>query len=377
MNGRVRPRAVAHIAALPASRPFIAPEEIARNHGFATLLRLGANESSFGPSPRAIESMQREAPLAALYGDPESVDLRDALALRLGLEPKQLVVGAGIDDLMGLAVRAFVGLGGSAVTTLGTYPTFTYHVTGYGGDLATVPYRDDGSIDVDGLIARCRERDAALLYLANPDNPSGSSLTPDAIDRVLREIPARTVLLLDEAYVEFDPVLADRALELSDRVVRLRTFSKAYGLAGMRIGYAMSGAATIEEFGKIRLQYGVSRLAQAGALAALHDEAFVHDVIAQTAEGREDYRALGERVSLPVLPSTTNFVLFDAGSRERAVRLLNALEERAVFVRKPGAPPLDRCVRVTVGTRAERAQFAAELAAVLQAEHAAAGLAPQ
>lgn len=371
MTAKAHAQAVAHIAALPVVRPFIAPEEIARKHAFRSLLRLGANESSFGPSPLAIEAMRRESPIASWYGDPESVDLRARLAAKHRCLPENIVVGAGIDDLMGLSVRAFVGNGGVAVTTLGTYPTFTYHVDGYGGSLETVPYRGDGTLDLEGLLDLARERRARMLYIANPDNPSGSCLSAAEVERIAAEMPDETVFVLDEAYVDFVDESTVYAPFADNRVIRLRTFSKAYGLAGMRIGYAVSGRRTIEEFGKIRLQYGVSRLAQAAAEAALDDEAFVRDVVTQTAVGRAEYRALGERLSLPVLPSSTNFVLFDAGTRDRAQRLLSELERNEVFIRKPGSAPLDRCIRVTVGTAEERARFASALGRAVETEPAA------
>jgi histidinol-phosphate aminotransferase len=140
-------------------------------------------------------------------------------------------------------------------------------------------------------------------------------------------------------------------------------------MAGARIGYALASRSIIETFGKIRLQYGVNRTAQIGALAALAEPEFVAGVVAEVARGRDEYAALARRVGLDVLPSRANFVLIDAGSRERAERLLQLLLERAVFVRKPAAPPLDRCIRVTVGTAAERARFAEIFAEATAALH--------
>ena len=160
---------------------------------------------------------------------------------------------------------------------------------------------------------------------------------------------------------------------IDERVVRTRTFSKAYGMAGARIGYALASRAAIETFGKIRLQYGVNRTAQIGALAALGEGEFVAGVVAEVARGREEYVALAHAAGFATLPSAANFVLIDVGTRERAQRLLELLLERAVFVRKPGAPPLDRCIRVTVGTAAERVRLASvfsEAAAALDAKAA-------
>ncbi len=161
------------VEAIPLTTPFIGPEQLMRETGQRELVRLGANESAFGPSPKAVSAMANELPRLSWYGDPESLDLRDALAEKHDCRPQQIVVGAGIDDLMGLAVRAFLAPGDAALVTLGTYPTFAYHVAGYGGRLIEVAYRDDGTPDCDALAATARREQPSIVYLANPDNPSG------------------------------------------------------------------------------------------------------------------------------------------------------------------------------------------------------------
>ena len=161
--------------------------------------------------------------------------------------------------------------------------------------------------------------------------------------------------MLDEAYCDFAPADAIPPIDPEDRgIMRLRTFSKAHGMAGLRIGYAIAPAETIGAFDKIRLHFGVNGIAQAGALASLADRTYLESVVAAVAEGRRDYSQLARELGLTPLPSATNFVTFDVGGAERARALLPALAEEDVFIRMPGAPPLDRCVRVTVGTPPER-----------------------
>jgi histidinol-phosphate aminotransferase len=359
------PSPTALIGALPVSRPFIAPEELAARAGHAALLRLGANESAFGPAPAALAAMRDDLPRVSWYGDPESAQLREGLASRHGCALENIVVGAGIDDLLGLAVRGYLSPGDASVCALGTYPTYAYHVTGYGGRLETVPYEDDGTVPLEKLARAVHERAARIVYLANPDNPSGTFAGRAALEAFVHALPPHTLLVLDEAYADFvDPreLLPER---INPRVVRMRTFSKAYGLAGLRVAYALAAPETIEIFGKIRLQYGVSRLAQTAALASLAEAAFVAEVVREVKRGREEYHALGRDLGLETLSSSANFVNFDIGTRERAEALVAALLARAVFVRKPGATPLDRFVRVTVGTAPERAQFGVALAAAL------------
>jgi histidinol-phosphate aminotransferase len=271
---------------------------------------------------------------------------------------EQIVVGSGIDDLLGLVVRAFMEPGDRAVTSLGAYPTFNYHVIGYGASLERVPYRNDQN-DLQALAEAAARVGARLVYLANPDNPSGSWHTAEDVLAFLDRLPTGCLLLLDEAYSDFAPSQAIPAIDASDsRVLRLRTFSKAFGMAGARIGYAIGDVETISAFDKIRLHFGVNLVAQAGALAALEDTDYLKQVVAEVEKGRQEYAELARSLGLQSIPSAANFVSIDVGGPERARALLAALAEHDVFVRMPGAPPLDRCIRLTVGTAAERAIFA-------------------
>ena len=345
------------VEALAPSRPFVGPEELARSVGRTELLRLGANESAFGPSPRALEAMHAELGRIAYYGDPESLELREKLASLHRCEPEHITVGAGIDDLLGLVVRGYCAPGDVSVSTLGSYPTYAYHVLGYGARLETVPYAADGSVRLGELAARARATSARLVYLANPDNPSGAFAPRDAVAAFVAALPASALLVLDEAYADFvDPT--QLLPEIVDpRIVRMRTFSKAFGLAGARIAYAIGSRETIATFAKIRLHFGVARTAQAGALAALEDTAHVASVVAEVARGRLEYAAFAARFASRTLPSATNFVCIDIGSRERAEAMVDALLRRGIFVRKPGVAPLDGHIRVTVGTANDRERF--------------------
>ena len=355
------------VAALPATVPFVAPEALERQSGRTFRLRLGANESTFGPSPRAAEAMRASVDRISYYADPESYELRAALAACHGVAMEEIVVGSGIDDLLGLVVRAYLAPGEVAVTSLGAYPTFNYHVVGYGGRPAFVSYRDDRN-DLEALAEAARAQRARLVFLANPDNPTGSWYPAAAIVAFLDALPEGCLLLLDEAYLEFASEGETLPLDTSDpRVIRLRTFSKAYGMAGARIGYAMGDATMIRAFERIRLHFGVNLTAQEGALAALGDTEYLAQVVAEVAHGREEYAALGRELGLLPLPSATNFVSFDAADPERAKALVAALAARDIFIRMPGAPPLNRCIRVTVGTAEERAAFAPILREVVAA----------
>ncbi len=339
--------------------PFVGPETLERRRGRAFRLRLGANESCFGISPKAKAALEAELGRVPWYGDPEHHDLRQRLAGLLGVGPGNLVIGEGIDGLLGLIVRAFVDPGEAIVTSAGAYPTFNYHVLGYGGRLEFVPYAEDCRNDVEALVAAARDRRAKLLYLANPDNPTGTFLPRAALEAALAELPPGCLLVLDEAYAEFAPPEELPAIEAEDpRLIRLRTFSKAHGMAGLRVGYGIAAAETVAAFDKIRLHFGVGRLSQVAALASLDDPDFAAGVVRRVAEGRRDYEALARGHDIATIPSLTNFVAFDLASAANSVRMVDLLEERGVFVRRPGVAPLERFVRVTVGTPEERAGFA-------------------
>ncbi|HEU4782953.1 MAG TPA: pyridoxal phosphate-dependent aminotransferase [Ktedonobacterales bacterium] len=353
------------VAGLPATVPFVAPEALQRQSGRTFRLRLGANESNFGPSPRALAAMREAAGRVNWYCDPDSYELRAAVAALHGVATHEIVFGSGIDDLLGLVVRAYLSPGEVAVTSLGAYPTFNYHVAGYGGRLERVPYRDDRN-DLETLAAAAHQHHARIVYLANPDNPTGSWYSAEAIRAFQDALPEGCLLMLDEAYIEFAPADEVLPLDIGDpRIIRLRTFSKAHGMAGARIGYALGPAEMMSAFDRITLHFGINRVAQEGALAALADTDYLAHVVAEVARGRDEYAALGRELGLTPLPSRTNFVTFDTGGPARAKALVAELGQRDVFIRMPGAPPLDRCIRVTVGTAEERATFADILRATL------------
>jgi histidinol-phosphate aminotransferase len=353
------------IEAIPAMTPFIGPEQLMREGGRSELVRLGANESAFGPSPRAVEAMAAELPHISWYGDPESYELRTVLARKHGCRVEELVVGAGIDDLMGLVVRAFVAPGGAALTTRGSYPTFNYHVTGYGARLVYGSYREDGRPDLDELIDVARREKPSVIFLANPDNPSGTFVDRAEMLAFFDALPRDAVFLLDEAYADFVDESSLLPPHLEDRLIRTRTFSKAYGLAGARIGYAITSETNVGTLQKIRLHYGVNRNAQVGALASLGDEAFFRYVVDEVAAARADYYRLASGLGIGYIESFTNFVCIDLGTADRAVRVMNELLARGVWIRKPGLPPLDRFVRVSAGTAPMRAAFEEAFRSVL------------
>jgi histidinol-phosphate aminotransferase len=359
--------AVSQVAAgLPAAVPFVAPEVIERRRGKAFKLRLGANESMFGPSPRAVAAAAKALRYASWYGDPESRALRERLATLTGAPASRILVGSGIDDLLGLAARCVLDPGDVAVASAGTYPTFGYHVRANGAALAEVPYREDMHIDLTTLADCAEEVGARIVYVANPDNPSGTLCQEDELRALKARLPAGCVMFLDEAYIDFVEPSPVRLGEPLGRVLRFRTFSKGHGIAGLRIGYVIADDPYLAAFDKIRVQFGVNRVAQAAALASLEDPEHLAWVVAQTGAERARYRELGERQGWAPVPSSSNFIAFDVGDADLAAAWVAALERCGVFVRRGARPPLDRCVRVTIGMAQQRQQLEPILAALAE-----------
>lgn len=337
---------------LPSTVPFVGPEAIERGRGLKVEARIGANESGFGPAPSVLMAMRDAAAETWMYSDPENFELKEALAIHHGVSRGNIAIGGGVDGLLGEIARLIVEPGTPVVTSLGGYPTFNYHVNGFGGKLVTTPYVDDHE-NLDGLLDLVIRENAPLVYFANPDNPMGSWWEASEVVAFARALPETCLLILDEAYCETAPASAVPVIDAligQPNILRMRTFSKAYGLAGARVGYAIGTLGNVEAFDKIRNHFGMARVSVAGALAALKDQAYLHDVVGKIAVARDRISAIARNNGLSPLPSATNFVTIDCqrdGTYARAI--VDGLMEHGVFIRMPGVAPLNRCIRVSVG----------------------------
>ncbi len=346
------PRLTPLVQGLPATVPFVGPETQERARGQRFAARVGANENVFGPSPLAIQAIADAGKDAWMYGDPENFELKQMLAGHLGVPPEGILIGEGIDGLLGYTARLVVGPGDQVVTSDGAYPTFNYHVAGYGGSLTKVPFRTDDREDIEGLLKAATETQAKLVYFCNPDNPMGTWYDADRVQDMIDRVPEGTLLVLDEAYAEFAPDGTMPPLGPDARnVIRMRTFSKAYGLAGLRVGYAIGHPDLIRAFDRIRNHFGMGRVSQIGALAALHDQAWLHSVVGKVAAARDRISKVAVTNGLIPIPSAANFVTIDCGQDATfAKSVLDQMVERNVFVRMPFAAPGNRCIRISCGT---------------------------
>lgn len=358
------------VRSLPATVPFVGPETQERATGKRFRARIGANENGFGPAPSVQQALCDAAADVWKYCDPENHDLREALAGHLGLKPANIMIGEGIDGLQALTVRQIMTPEKSVVTSLGAYPTFNFHVAGHGARLVTVPYRDDRE-DLNALLDSVQRESAAMVFLSNPDNPMGSWHSGAAIEAFARALPDTTMLVLDEAYIETAPADAapasDALIDLPN-VLRMRTFSKAYGLAGLRCGFTFGHEDTVVSFDKVRNHFGVNIMAQVAGLAALQDQTYLGTVCGRIDQARQRIAAIGRQNGLEPLLSATNFVALDCGRDARfSTALLQNLGERGVFVRMPGVAPLNRCIRISCAPDEVLDIFEQELPAALAA----------
>jgi histidinol-phosphate aminotransferase len=358
------------ISSLPISVPFVGPEALGRKSGVPVVARMGANENVFGPSPKVIAALQENAQNAWAYGDPELYDLKQALARHLGVAPENIAISEGIDGLHGLTVRMFVEPGDKVVYTTGAYPTFGVHVKAFGGNLITTPYVDDRE-DLPTLLKLAKSECPKLLGLVNPDNPMGTWWPAADVQKLVDELPPETTLLLDEAYSEFAPEGTVPKIDVTRKnVLRFRTLSKAYGLAGMRVGYVIGHADVILNFDKVRNHFGVTRLSQVAALAAIQDQDWMHHVVREVAAARERLYEIARANGLKPIPSATNFVTIDCGrDGDYAKAIVEGLLQHGVFIRMPSQPPQNRCIRISAGTKKNLDLLAEVLPVVLKSLH--------
>ncbi|MFK5977645.1 MAG: pyridoxal phosphate-dependent aminotransferase [Rhizobiaceae bacterium] len=345
------PKQIDHVAILPETVPFVGPEAQERALGEVFAARIGANENVFGPSPKAIEAIKSAAEDVWMYADPEALELRKTLAEHHGVRPENIVIGGGIDNLLDCVTRIYVEPGVNVVTSAGAYPTFNFHVSATGGNLELVPFVNDYE-DPSSLLARAGEISAKLLYISNPDNPMGTFWNSEDMEKMISAIPDGCMMLLDEAYIDTAPSGTAPPIDVNnDQLLRFRTFSKAYGMAGSRVGYCIGEAGIIRRFEKVRNHFGMNRVALEGALAALKDQDYLVEVVGKIVDAREKIAEIAGKHGFKPIPSATNFVAMDCG-RDSAytLALMKGLAERGVFIRMPGVEPLSRCIRISAGT---------------------------
>jgi len=334
-----------YIAALKPYKPGRSVAEVQRTYGLKRVAGLASNENPLGPSPKALEAIRRN--LADLHHYPNSgMDLREKLAEEYGTKVANVIAGSGSDSIVSDIIRTFLGDQDEILTTEAAFGGFQVLAHSRGVAYRTVPY-NNWHYDLPALAAAITES-TKIIYLANPNNPTGTIFTRQEFDAFYRHVPQRVLILLDEAYFDYardNPRYPDSMFYRYDNVITLRTFSKVYGLAGLRIGYGFAHEDLIAELLKVKLPFEPSTPAQAGAIAALDDKEWLHRSLELNARGMQ---RLTE--GLPVVPSEANFVLLPLESAGAAANLVDQLLQRGVIIRPMASWGLPQCVRISTGT---------------------------
>jgi histidinol-phosphate aminotransferase len=348
---------------LPNYEPGRPIEDVAREMGLdpASIVKLASNENALGPSPRALAAIRAAGPSMHLYPDSDGFYLREALAARLGVGASQVVLANGSCEIIQLLAQLLLGPGTSLVISDRAFLMYPLVAAMYQARTIAVPMRGF-THDLEAMAAAIRP-DTRLVFVANPNNPTGTAVEPDAVARFMDRVPDHAVVALDEAYVELLPPAERpdslRGVREGRRAIVLRTFSKAYGLAGLRIGYGVASEELIALLRRIRPPFSANAMAQAAALAALDDEDHVARTRAMTIAGLAQLEAGCARLGLACVPSRANFILVKVGDGRT---VFGKLQRRGVIVRPVDNYGLPEYVRVTVGTEAENERLLAALA---------------
>ncbi|HHV93715.1 MAG TPA: histidinol-phosphate transaminase [Firmicutes bacterium] len=348
--GLARP-AVAHLQPFEPELADLPLEKMKAELGQDRVIKLSFNENPYGPSPRAVEAMQRELTQLHLYQDSKGDDLRRAIAADLEVEPEQVILTNGADELIFLTAFAFLEPGDEVIIPT---PTFgQYRASSLAMGARPVPVAlTDFRIDVETIlqaVSSCTK----IVFLCNPNNPTGSFISQEELDYLSRRLPENIVLAIDEAYIDYvtDPscALGLRSLAHRENLLIIRTFSKIHGLAAARVGFGISHVPLIEALQRARLPFNVNRIGQAGALASWQDKAYTDTMRELNTANREYLYTLLESAGMSYIPSQTNFVLADV--KQDAAAVFRQLAEAGIIVRSGAGYGLYRHLRITVGRK--------------------------
>lgn len=349
-----------YVRAITPYQPGKPITQLAREMGLPVerIVKLASNENPLGMSPKARAALEQA--LNSLERYPDDFELKHALAQHTGLGMERIVLGNGSNDVLDILARVFLAPGRSAVFSQHAFAVYPLATLSAGGEPIAVPAKDFGH-DLEAMCAAIRP-DTRVVWLANPNNPTGTFLPYPQLKAFLQRVPQDVVVVLDEAYNEYIPPAerVDTAAWLADfpNLVLIRTFSKIYGLAGLRIGYALASADIADLMNRVRQPFNCNNLALAAAVAALDDHAFVAQSYALNRAGMEQIVATLKRFGLSHIPSHGNFVTFKAGD---AATVNRKLLEQGVIVRPIGGYGMPEWLRVTIGREAENTRFAEAL----------------
>jgi len=342
-------------------------DEVKREYGLEDVIKLASNENPSGSSPKALEAIAAALPQLNLYPDGSSHDLRLALADRFGFTLDQVAIGNGADDLILQLSMAFLEDGDEVVVSRSSFGMYDIYVHAMRAVLVKTPLAPGYRIDLDAAADAITDR-TKIVYVCNPNNPTGTISTAAELDRLLARLPDHVLCVVDEAYVEMvDSNEYPDALAIArdgrPNLLVLRTFSKVYGMAGIRLGYGLGHAEVVGALAKVRAAFTVNRLAQAAGIAALDDDAFVRESVGINLQGRQQLSAAFDRLGLEYAESHTNFVLVKIGPA--ALDVMEGLLRRGIIVRPMTGYELPEFLRISIGTSEQNERLIGALETLL------------
>ncbi|MHC1726779.1 MAG: histidinol-phosphate transaminase [Syntrophobacteraceae bacterium] len=362
----MKPHVPEHIASITPYPPGKPIEELEREYGIAGSIKLASNENPLGPSPKAVEAIQGALLKLNRYPDGSGFYLRKKLAEKFSIPFEGILLGNGSNEIIELVIRAFMERGDEVIMPAPSFLLYRLVVQWMGGNAVAVPLRD---LDIDlEKIARAVTPRTKVIFLTNPNNPTGTAIRKSGFDSFLANIPPNIVIVLDEAYIEFSkdpdtPAGFDYIGKDGPAVVVLKTFSKAYGLAGLRIGYGVMDPWITAFLNRVRQPFNTSSLAQVAALAALDDDPFLHKTQETIWSGLQYLYGEMEKMGLRYVPSQANFFLIEMPCE--AKKVFEAMLCRGVIIRSMASYGMDRFIRINAGLPEENERFVRTLQQVL------------
>ena len=355
---------------LPTYQPGRPIEEVARelNLPADSIIKVASNENPFGPSPLALAAMQKAVVDVNLYPDGNAFYLKQKLAAKLGMEPGHLILGNGSNEIIEFAAHALLedaGNGQNVVVSQYCFAIYPIVSKMFGAEVVTVPARHHGH-DLPAMLRAITPR-TSIVFVANPNNPTGTLAPREEVVQFVNEVPDGVLLVMDEAYIEFlnDAVDLVPLVRLGTRknLILMRTFSKIYGLAGVRIGYGIGSPELISAFEKVRQPFNINSVAQAAAVAALDDDEHVRRTRANNFAGLDFFERALREMRVEFIPSHANFVLARVGDGQK---VFDAMQRQGVIVRPMGGYQLPEWIRISVGTPEENERCLGALTAALK-----------
>lgn len=343
-------------------------EEVRREYGLDRIEKLASNENQFGPSPMAVKAMEKELRSCNFYPESVPVELAEKLSKRLGVDAANIAIGSSGESLIRLINLTFIEEGDEIIVADPTFSPYESQAALMGGKTVSIPLKDDGSFDIDGMLGAVNDK-TKLIWLCTPNNPTGNIVDKSNIEKIVRELPEHVVLVLDEAYYEYASAFSDYPkdntglLAQNDSIIILRTFSKVYGIAGLRIGYVISSEPIVNMINSLKLTFEINRLAQVAANAALDDEEYLHMITSENKDALEYLMKYFDEKGWNYIKSYANFIWVDTGADSK--QLFEDLQKKGIIIRPGFLWGWKNWIRISTGTREQMEFFKGKMEEIL------------